>query len=147
MSTYGTPAGVAVYVRHMLNGAATFDSSTKPPIAHVEQWLVERSAQLTACLAAAGYAVPVTQPEAKSVLDRYANIGAAGDCELSMRNSGYSADDENAREIKFLAEFDKACPWIQSGALTGLGVPQAAEQARSGIAVGRLTAGSDYIVR
>lgn len=147
MSTYGSPEGVAAHVRHMLNGAATFDEETKPPLAHVEQWLDERSAQLTGCLAAAGYAVPVTQTDAKTVLDRYANIGAAGDCELSMRNSGYSADDENAREIKFLSEFEKACPWIESGALTGLGVPQVATQAQSSTKVGRLTAGSDYTVR
>ena len=103
MATYGTTAGVEAYVRHM-----SFDAANNPTTDQVDQWLAERSAQLTGWLASSGYAVPVVQSDAKAVLDRYANIGAAGDAELAQRSAGYAATDENKRENKFLSEFMRA---------------------------------------
>lgn len=127
MSTFGSTTGVAAYTAHAANGNGVFDSSTTPTLATVEAWLVARAAQLSAWLALAGYEMVADwsiYPDAKAVLDRYANNGAAGDVELSLRSAGYSDDDQNRRENKFLKEFDKAEAFITSGALDALGVPR-----------------------
>lgn len=120
MSDYGSETNVAAYVQHMTN-AGVFDATTKPPLATVTILLNEICAQLNGWLAANGYVVPVTNANAKLVLDRYANLGTAGLCELTMRSSGYSKDDQNKRENKFLAEFYLAEAYIASGALSNLG--------------------------
>jgi hypothetical protein len=119
MSTYGTLDGVQAYIRHM-----TFDAANNPTSDQIEVFLESCSAVLTGCLASGGYQVPVTQTEAKAVLDNYANLGAAGYAELTQRTAGFNANDENKRENKFLDEFRKACKFIESGALAGMGVPQ-----------------------
>lgn len=149
MSTYGTVAGVAAYVGHMLNSAGTFDDAGPPPtgtapsLTQVNGFLDQVSAQLTGWLAAAGYATPVTQADAKSVLDRYANVGAAGLAELSQRVAGTS-DDESRRESQFLQEFRSAEAWINGRALAALGVPQAniGATALHTPAIGTITAGT-----
>lgn len=135
---YGSVAGVQAYIRHM-----ALDTANYPTTTNVETWLTERAAALTAWLSAAGYVVPVVQAEAKAVLDRFANVGAAGDAELAQRSAGYSAQDQNRRENKFLAEFATAEAWIRSGALLGLGVPQVLVGALAHQpAVGVITAGT-----
>jgi hypothetical protein len=145
VSTYGTPAGVAAYVTYMTNTAGSFDDAggREVSLATVNSLLGSVSAQLTGWLAGAGYVTPVTQADAKAVLDRYANLGAAGYCELGQRVAGTS-DDENARESKFLAEFAKAEAWINGRALAALGVPQAAigASALHQPAIGAITAGT-----
>jgi hypothetical protein len=86
----------------------------------VTVFLTELCAQLNGWLASAGYVVPVTGTNAKLILDRYANIGAAGLCELTQRSGGYSKDNQNKRENKFLDEFYKADAFIKSGTLNNL---------------------------
>lgn len=140
MATYGSVVGVASYVRHV-----ALDTPNAPATTDVQTWLDARAAQLTAWLAEAGYSTPVTLPAAKAVLDRYANIGAAGDVELAQWSAGHNADDENRRESKFLAEFAKAEAWVKSQALASLGVEQVAAVVRPSArqaASGAITAGS-----
>ena len=121
MSDYGTLDGVAAYVAHMTNSVGAFDITTAPTDTQVTIFLGEICAQLNGWLASAGYVIPVTNSAAKQVLDRYANIGAAGLCELTQRSAGYSKDDKNKRENKFLAEFYAAEVFVKGGALNNLG--------------------------
>lgn len=117
---YGSEEGVQAYVRHM-----RFNGTNAPTAADIERWLTERAAQLTSWLMAAGYTVPVTadhSAEAKAVLDRYANLGAAGEAELAQRNAGGDAEDTNRRENKFLAEFARAEAWITGDVLAAMGI-------------------------
>ena len=120
-NSYGSVAGVAAYVRHMTNASGAFDGTTSPTLTQVEAFLDQASDTLNGWLARNRYTIPVTQADAVNVLARYANLGAAGLCELSMRSSGYSADDENRRENKFLDQFGQAEMVIGSGALAALG--------------------------
>lgn len=129
MAAYGSLAGVAAFVRHM-----TFDADNQATSADVLAWLDARAAMLTGWLADAGYAVPVTQADATAVLDRYANIGAAGDAELAQRSAGYQAEGEDVRENKFLAEWNRAQAWIAGDALAALGVPRAAGAGNAALA-------------
>lgn len=135
---YGSVAGVQALIRHI-----TLDTPKAPTTAQVQQWLIERSATLDGWIAAAGYTTPVTQATALIALGGYANKGAAGDAELAQRAAGYSRDDQNKRENKFFAEFEKAKAWIDSGALRALGVPliDAADPATLPL-IGSLTAGT-----
>lgn len=127
MATYGTAAGVAAYTAHMTNVSGAFDTTTNPTLAQVEEFLVQMSARLTGWLAHASYVVPVNQADAKAILDNYANMGAAGLCELTQRSAG-ATDDVNQRENKFLREFAKAEAFINGSALGALGVSQVRAQ-------------------
>lgn len=112
---------MAAYVQHMTNASGTFDTGTAPTLTQVEAFIDQASDMLNGWLVRSRYTIPVTQADAVKVLARYANLGAAGLCELSMRSSGYAADDENKRENKFLAMFEMAEDYIASGALAALG--------------------------
>ena len=124
-NAYGTVAEVEAYVAHLIESGSTFSATTRPTLAQVEQFIERRSAVLNGCLAENGYTVPVpvSAAQARLVLDYYAVMGAAGDCELTMRSAGYNAEDGNRRENKFLDEFNKACAYIASGAFAALGAP------------------------
>lgn len=141
-NSYGSVAGVVAYVRHMTNAMGTFDSSTSPTLTEVEAFLDQSSDMLNGWLARNKYTIPVTQADCVAILSRYANWGAAGLCELSMRNSGYSAEDENRRENKFLKLFNQAETFINSGALAQLGAAQTTDSlppALSGLRFGGQT--------
>lgn len=137
-ASYGSVDGVAAYVAHLLpTSATTFSAVTRPTIAQVESFLDQQSAKLNAWLAMAGYAVPVTATTAARVLANFANLGAAGLCELTQRAAGVEAEGTNQRENKFLAEFEKARGFIEGGGLAALGAAQTnAGPGIAGFAVG-----------
>lgn len=120
MADYGSIAGVAAYVKRLTSAAGTFDTTTKPTLTEVEAFLDQASDTLNGYLARNRYVIPVTAARAIDVLARYANLGAAGLCELSQRSAGYS-DEDNQRENKFLKLFEGAKDYIASGALAALG--------------------------
>lgn len=137
MATFGTVGGVLALSPYLQS------PSNQPPAAQIEQWLVERSARLTAWLAGAGYAVAAVVPNgiAKTILDTYANNGAACDAERSQRNAGADEDDTNARWRLFCSEFSAAEAWIDGGALTALGIAVTPSIQSSGVQVGQIIAG------
>lgn len=143
--SYGSVDGVAAYVAHLLpTTLTTFSSTTRPTLTQVEGFLDQQSAKLNAWLAMAGYTVPVSAAAAVRVLANFANLGAAGLCELTQRAAGTEAEGTNTRENKFLAEFDKARAFIESGALAALGAPLTSNNAGLGLAglsVGGRTSG------
>lgn len=139
MSDYGTIAEVAAYVRRLANSAGTFDATTRPTQADVELFLTRRSNMLNAWLATAGYTIPVTDAQAKSVLDHYAAVGAACDVERTQRTAGASEED-NARADQFCKEFSEAKTIIASGGLAALGATLAGASATlAGLYVGGKT--------
>lgn len=117
-------------------------SATQPTLTEVEAFIDQSSDILNGYLAAAGYVIPVTHADAVNSLNRFANLGAAGLAELSQRAGGYDAEDENRRENKFLAMFDAAQAYINSGALANLGaavVSNSGPPPLRGLRVGGLT--------
>lgn len=117
---YGSVGGVQALTRHIRYG-----EPDNPTLEDVAGWLTARAGRITGWLAAAGYVTPVTQADAKAVLDDFANHGAASSAEAAQRSGGYSEDDADRREVWFARQFDKAEAWIASGALAALGVPLA----------------------
>lgn len=143
MADYGTVAGVAAYVQHMTNSAGSFDVTTEPTLTQVEAFLDQTCDTLNGWLAQAGYTIPVTNARAADVLARWANLGAAGLCELSQRTAGIS-EAENRRHNTFLEMFQEAQGYIQSGALSALGAAVSSDSAPpplAGLRVGGATAG------
>ncbi len=124
-NSYGTTGGVAALVKHATDKTTgLFTTTTKPTLAEVEGFLDQQSAKLNAWLAGCQYVIPVAQADAKLVLDEYANFGAAGLAELTLRNAGFKKAGENDRADTFLALFKEAQAFICSGALAALGAPQ-----------------------
>lgn len=117
--SYGTPAGVEAFIKHMV-----IDSVNYPSSADLQAWLDQRSAILDGWLAHAGYVVPVTNVRALAALDYYANVGAAATAELTMLSAAYTENTELRREVVFLKQFESANDWIQSGGPAALGAPQ-----------------------
>jgi hypothetical protein len=147
-SSYGTVAGVAAYVAHLLpTSKTTFDATTRPTITQVEAFLDQQSAKLNAWLAMSGYSTPVTAVGAVTVLSNFANLGAAGLCELTQRAAGVEAEGTNQRENKFLAEFKEAEAFITTGALAALGAGRVnAGPGVAGLSVGGRTRGGGRLV-
>jgi hypothetical protein len=145
MSDYGSISGVSKYVRH-LTANGSFTNATRPTAGEVEEMLNESCAILNGWLAMHNYTVPLTADLAIAAMDRYANLGAAGLAELAQRSAGYSETDQNRRENKFLAEFNRAEAFIASGAIDGLGeTPNAPPDVLSGFSVGGLTVGGQRL--
>lgn len=135
----GTGVVSAMPVTYLQGGV----TPTGPTLTEVERFLDQASNHLNGWLAAAGYVIPVTNPRAREVLDRFAEWGGAGFAELSQRAGGYNANDENRRENKFLDDFFTQAPiYIKSGALAMLGAATQANTAPpplSGFRVGGTT--------
>lgn len=119
-NSYGTVAGTAAYVKHLTNATGTFDTTTAPTLTEVEAFIDQASDVLNGYLARNRYVIPVTHADAIKVLARFANLGAAGMCELSLRSGGMT-EDENNRQNAFLKLFKEAEAYIASGALAALG--------------------------
>ena len=71
--SYGSIAGVAALTPHHQSKAASFDDTTVPTSIQVATYLDQISAILDTMLAGEGFAIPVTDTEAKRVLDIFAN--------------------------------------------------------------------------
>jgi hypothetical protein len=67
-NSYGTAAQVAAFTRRYTN-AGTYDVSTNPTLAQVETWINQISGTINVLLAEKGFAVPVTQADAKLSLE------------------------------------------------------------------------------
>jgi hypothetical protein len=82
----------------------------------------------------AGYSLPFMNVGAVDILSYYVAQGAAGDCELSYRYAGNSADDLNRRENKFLAEFKEGLRILRENPAAFLGVPAGENEPPGGLA-------------
>lgn len=120
---YSSIEEVRALTRHLLDGAGTFDNTSHPSLAEVEDFVRYASAQLSSALAGAGFTVPVTQAIVVYELDSWVTAKAAMYAELTQRGAGYS-DEEGTRTAVFnnLTQMAKdyvkanANGWIELGA-------------------------------
>lgn len=68
-NSYGTVAEVAALVPRYTSAGA-FSTTTKPTLAQVENWIDKASATLNVLLARSGFAIPITQADAKAACDQ-----------------------------------------------------------------------------
>ena len=82
-NSYGDTAEVAALVpRHTAPGGKIFTQTTRPTLAQVESWVDQVSAVVNSILAQNGFStIPVTQADAKLMLDYFVNEEVAAICE------------------------------------------------------------------
>lgn len=72
-NSYGSVLGVEALVPRYTSPAGHFDSSTRPVLTQVEQWLDQISAILNGYLAQYGFTIPVTNTDAVNLLAMFVN--------------------------------------------------------------------------
>ena len=126
MADYGSVAEVVPFVRHLLDGAVTFGSTTTPTVTVVNQFLTYASAMLNSALAEHGFSVPMnttSNSTANAQCDLWVSIKAAQMCEYTQRGSGFdSGDDQRYFKLVGLSSDpsrfvrDNALGWKRGGA-------------------------------
>ena len=79
--------------RHLLDGAATFDETTRPTIQDVERFIDRASAALNLALIQQDVTTPVTDAVAALAAADWVVRRAAADVELTQRGTGYSGEE------------------------------------------------------
>ena len=115
--SYGTPAGVAVWVPKFSNRAGAFDDTTNPTLSQVAAFIDQISSILNAGLATVGFAVPVTEPtvtpmlvsfveqEVAAMVEGVNGSGRLGPQALRRRGGGSSRYEMlNAEVLAFIAK-------------------------------------------
>jgi len=70
-NSYGTPAGVAVWVPKFTNKAGTFDDTTNPTLPQLIAWIDQVSSLINAQLATDGFTIPVSEPTVVPMLTAF----------------------------------------------------------------------------
>ncbi len=136
--SYGTVAEVRALTRHLLDGAATFSSQTRPTLADVEQFIDRWSAVLNTALVGLDVIVPVENEIVALACSHWVVRQAAAEVELTQRGAGYSELESSrlagaglesveviaARVVRALAQLDgSAAPVVSRGLIfTGTSV-------------------------
>jgi len=86
-NSYGDTGEIGALVPRYSGTAATFHDTTRPTLKQVESLVDQVSAMLNASLAELGFTIPVTDSDAKLMLDLFVNQEVA-DVVLGMNGSG-----------------------------------------------------------
>lgn len=115
-NSYGSVAEVLALTRHLMDGSATFDSQTRPTLTEVEKFIDRVSGILNTCLAAVGFAIPITQSDAALALADWVTSRAVMWVELTQRGAGYS-DIEAGRTGSFSGIHKDAKKFVDENAV------------------------------
>lgn len=91
--SYGTVAEVVAYTRHLLDGATTYNSTTRPTATDVEKFIDRASGALNVALEGRGLTSPITNSTAKLICDDWVVSRAAMYTELTQRGTGYGGQE------------------------------------------------------
>ena len=117
-------SSVQFHCRHLTTGG-NFDGQSIPTKVQVEKWITETYYDLNAHLAAAGYAIPVTDTEAKGFLERLNVYGTVLQVELSHPITGRRGE-ENDRYKTYRDQYMEGLKIIETtDALSALGATKA----------------------
>lgn len=98
--SYSSVAEVVSFTRHLLDGAATFNSTTQPTATEVEKFIDRASGVLNTALSVVGLSTPITNSTAKLACDDWVTARGAEYTELTQRGVGYS-EGEGSRVSGF----------------------------------------------
>lgn len=96
LDSYGDVPSVQTLTRHLLDGHASFNDTTRPTLAEVEAMLDRWSAVLNVALMAAGVTTPLSDEVARLAAAQWVIRQTAAEVELTQRGTGYS-DEEGSR--------------------------------------------------
>jgi hypothetical protein len=95
-NSYGSVDEVRAFTRHLLDGSAGFDQSTRPTLTEVEAFIARVSGVLNSAIASGGFDIPITQATAALACDDWVVTRAAAYVEMTQRGAGWS-EQENPR--------------------------------------------------
>lgn len=81
--SYSSVAEVVAFTRHLLDGEATYNSTTRPTLTDVEKFIDRASASLNVALSRQGFSTPITNAVAKLDCDNWVTIKAAQFAEMT----------------------------------------------------------------
>lgn len=86
---------VTAFTRHLLDGAAAYNSTTRPTVTEVEKFIDRASGVLNVALATIGFnpALVYANSTAKLSCDDFVAQEAAKQVELTQRGTGYSSQE------------------------------------------------------
>lgn len=103
--SYGSVAAVRALTRHLLDGAPSFDHTTRPTLAEVEEMIDRWSAVLNVALLNREVSIPVTvDTPARLVCDQWVIRQAAAEVELTQRGTGWSGDEGSRLQALRMAD-------------------------------------------
>lgn len=136
-NSYGSTAGVASFTpRYAAKGVTprNFDEGTKPTIAEVESWIDEVSSILNTVLSDERFTIPVSQADAKRMLDLFVNQEVAALVEGSHNAGRFGPSNKNPRSGRFDLIFADVEAFVKrmAGGLEKLGVSRGTTQTNVG---------------
>lgn len=72
-NSYGHPDDIAALTPRWATSSAIFDSTTRPTLGQVQNWVNQVSAMVNAILSQYGFTIPVTQTDAVEMLNLFVN--------------------------------------------------------------------------
>lgn len=90
-NSYGSTAGVAAYTSAYTNSGA-YDATTQPTLTQVEGWIDEVSGIANTALKSLGFAIPVTQADAKLALQGVVNQQVADLCHAAHSSGRFFSE-------------------------------------------------------
>lgn len=122
--SYSSVAEVTAYVRPLLDGQSSFNSTTRPTLTELEKFIDRASAHLNVALSCSGFAPAsvYANSTAKLTLDDWVTLRAAQYVELTHRGVGY--DEEGSGRSLLLSMSEEAEKFIEQFAqgLVNLGI-------------------------
>jgi len=112
--SYSTAAEVTAFVRHLLDGQASFNSTTRPTLTELEKFIDRASGVLNNALLGAGFSpsAVIANSTAKLACDDWVTMRAADYTELTQRGTGYSEAD-GSRIAAFRSLYKQASEFIK----------------------------------
>lgn len=143
--SYSSTSEVKEMARHLLDGFAAFNSSTRPTATGVERFIDYASGQLNLALWGQGFSPSSIRSNSTSKVaaDAWVTAEAARWAEITQRGTGYG-DQEGSRTSSLKGLRDRADTFARSNALAfkRLGVAPA-DPSSQGLAFTGLTAAAD----
>lgn len=113
-NSYGSAAEAAAMVPQY-TASGTFTTGTRPTLVQVEKFIDRVSAMVNTLLAQLGFAIPVTQTDAKLVLDHFVVEEVAELCE-AVNRAGRFASERLAGKGRFDVVFGDAVGFLKGQA-------------------------------
>ena len=116
-NSYGTVAKVAALTPRWTS-SGSFGATTRPTEPQVANWVDEVSAILNACLAGAGFSIPITQADGLLFLANFVTVHVGALCDAANGAGAYVPGDNNNLRGRTAFEiiYKAACVFIATHA-------------------------------
>ena len=114
--SYGTVVEVMAFTAHLLDGAASFNSTTRPTETQIEKFIDRASSYVNVALNTHGFTTPITNSTAVLMLDDWVVNQATVYTELTQRGAGFN-EEEGSRTASFRRLGSSAMEFVENNSL------------------------------